>query len=350
VEATNDYITDVVRLTNAMAERYGAEAHHLGQTYTIKLGYTLSQREIDINVRAVLRGNPDGLGWYWPDYASTNDPKGPDGTPQAEGYDVSLDPFVPNSRGTMGPVGPLFATSHDRFVHACLRPAEATDRIQPRRRFDLWLYEHDFDHVERTVHARAAEDSSWTFVGAINPQRDRDGYMEETRPEHIYSGNNRRRAVVFHGLRRADFLTTQTKTGPRPEIKIKSRVRSDTSRLAGACALPYRATRHYVTEPKATALIEEQPRWMSANSLAYHLRPLPDTLCPDATRTCTLSPNVPVDSTHTRSWRRRLNPVPSVETLPLRAAAGTRDGPRRRFPPPLCPPLIPCRFASSISR
>ena len=52
----------MVRLTNAVAERYGVEAHHLGQTHTTKLGYTLSQQEIDTNVRAVLRGNLDGLG------------------------------------------------------------------------------------------------------------------------------------------------------------------------------------------------------------------------------------------------------------------------------------------------
>jgi len=308
VEATNDYITDVVRHTNAVAERYGAEAHHLGQTHTIKLGYTPSQWEIDTNVRAMLRGNPDGLGWYWPNYASTNHTKGSDGQPQAEGYDVSFNPFIPNSWGRMGPAGSLFATSRDRFVYAYLRLAEATDRIQPRRRFDLWLYGHDFDHAEHTVYARAAEDSSWTFVGAINPQRDREGYVKEARPEHIYSGNNRWRAVVFHGLRRADFLTTQTKTGPRLEIKIESRARSDTSRLAAAYALPYRATRHYVTEPKATTLVEEQPRWMSVNSLAYHVRPLPDTLAPGTTRTYTLSPNVPVDSTRARSWRRTIRP------------------------------------------
>ncbi|MFB6098120.1 MAG: hypothetical protein ABEK84_03215 [Salinibacter sp.] len=308
VEATNEYITDVVQHTNAVAERYGAEAHHLGQTHTIKLGYTPSRWEIDTNVRAMLRGNPDGLGWYWPNYASTNYTKGPDGTPQAEGYDVSFDPFVPNSWGKMGPAGSLFATSRDRFVYAYLRLAEATGRLQPRNRFDLWLYGHDFDHVEHTVYARPAGDSSWTFIGAVNPQRDRSGYVPEARPGHMYSGNNRWHAVVFHGLRRANFFTSKMETGPRLEIKIESRARSDTSRLAAAYALPYRATRHYATESKATSLIEQQPRWMTINSLAYHVRPRADTLAPGTARTYRLSPNVPVDSARARSWRNRLDP------------------------------------------
>jgi hypothetical protein len=305
VEATNEYITDVVRHTNKVADRYDAEAHHLGQTHTIKLGYTPSRWEIDTNVRAMLRGNPDGLGWYWPNYASTNYTKGPNDRPQAENIDVSFDPFVPNSWGTMGPAGSLFATSRDRFVYSYLRLAEATGRITPRKRFDLWLYGHDFDHVEHTVYARAARDSSWTFIGAINPQRDRAGYKKNARPEHIYSYDNRWHAVVFHGLRRSTFLTNRT-TGAELELKIESRARSDTSRLAAAYALPYRATRHYVTESKATALIEKQPRWMRVNSLASHVRPVPDTLAPADARTYTLSPNVPLDSARTQAWDRHL--------------------------------------------
>lgn len=100
-------------------------------------------------------------------------------------------------------------------------------------------------------------------------------------------------------------MTNRT-TGATLELKIESRARSDTSRLAAAYALPYRATRHYVTESKATALIEKQPRWMRVNSLASHVRPVPDTLAPADARTYTLSPNVPLDSARTQAWDRHL--------------------------------------------
>lgn len=307
VEATNDYITDVVRHTNEVAERYGAEAHHLGQTHTIKLGYTPSQWEIDTNVRAMLRGTPDGLGWYWPNYASTNYTKGPDGTPQPEGYDVSFNPFVPNSWGKMGPAGSLFATSRDRFVYAYLRLLEATGRLTPSKRFDLWLYGHDFDHVEHTVHVRPAGSSTWTFIGAINPQRDREGYVDDARSQYIYSADDRWHAVVFHGLRRADLLAGNADGGARLEVKIESRAGSDTSALGAVYALPYRATRHYVTESKATSLIEQQPRWMAVNSIAHHTRPVPDTLRRGRSPTYTLSADAPLDTARIHSWRRRLS-------------------------------------------
>ena len=305
VEATNDYITDVVRHTRRVADRYGVEAYQLGQVHTIKLGYTPSQWEIDTNVRAMLRGNPDGVGWYWPNYASTNYTKGPDGTPQSEGYDVSFDPFVPNSWGKTGPAGSLFATSRDRFVYSYLRLQEATDRLQPRNRFDLWLYGHDFDHVEHRVHVRpAGSDSDWTFIGAVNPQRDSSAYVEQARPEHIYSYDDKWHAVVFHGLHRSRHLAPDS-LGQRLEVKLTTRSDSDTSRLGAAYALPYRATRHYATEAKATRLIERQPRWMAVNSLAHHVRPFADTLAPGTERTYTLSPPTPTDSSEVARWRSR---------------------------------------------
>lgn len=307
VEATNDYITDVVRHTNEVAERYGAEAHHLGQTHTIKLGYTPSRWEIDTNVDAMLEGHPDGLGWYWPNYASTNHTQGPDGAPQPEGYDVSFDPFVPNSWGKMGPAGSLFATSRDRFVYSYLRIQEATDRLAPSQRFDLWLYGHDFDHVEHEVYARHPEESDWTFVGAINPQRDREGYVEDAQPDHIYSYDDRWHAVVFHGLHRSELLGGDAEGGDRLELRIDSRDESDESQFGAAYAMPYRATRHYVTEPKATSLIEEQPRWMTVNSLAYHVRPTPDTLSSEASRTFTLSTDAPLDTARVQSWQNRFS-------------------------------------------
>jgi hypothetical protein len=307
VEATNDYITDVVRHTHRVAEQYGAEAYHLGQTHTIKLGYTPSRWEIDTNVRAMLRGGPDGLGWYWPNYASTNRTKGPDGTPaQPEGYDVSFDPFVPNSWGKTGPAGSLFATSRDRFVYSYLRLQEATGRLDPANRFDLWLYGYDFDHAEHTVHVRRPGTDEWTFLGVVNPQRDRDAYVKQARSEHIYSYDDRWHAVVFHGLRRAAHLSADS-LGERLDLRVTTRHGSDTSRFGAAYVLPYRATRHYATEAKATTLIERQPRWMTVNSLAHHVRPFADTLRTGTVRTYTLAADAPLDSAQVRSWRRRIS-------------------------------------------
>ena len=308
VEATNDYITDVVRHTKEVAERYRAEAYQLGQTHTIKLGYTPSQWEIDTNVRAMLRGSPDGLGWYWPNYASTNRTKGPDGTPaQPEGYDVSFDPFVPNSWGKTGPAGSLFATSRDRFVYSYLRLQEATDRLDPTARFDVWLYGHDFDHAEHSVHVRRPGTDDWTFLGAVNPQRDRDAYVEQARQDHIYSYDDRWHAVVFHGLRRSEHLRPDS-LGQRLDLKITTRNESDASRLGAAYVLPYRATRHYATEENATTLIEQQPRWMTVNSLAQHVRPFSDTLRPGSPRTYMLSAPAPLDTARVMDWQQRGSP------------------------------------------
>lgn len=308
VEATNEYITDVVSHTKEVARRYGAEAHHLGQTHTIKLGYTPSQWEIDTNVRAMLRGNPDGLGWYWPNYASTNRTAGPDGTPaQPEGYDVSFDPFVPNSWGKTGPAGSLFATSRDRFVYSYLRLQEAAGRLSPSNRFDLWLYGEDFDHAEHKVYIRLRDTADWTFLGVVNPQRDRNAYVEEARPDHVYSYDDRWHAVVFHGLRRADHLRSSG-SEESFEVKITTRTGSDSSQLGAAYALPYRATRHYVTEEKATTLVERQPRWMAVNSLARHVRPLPDTLRPGQSSRYVLSSDVPLDTTRVQEWERLTSP------------------------------------------
>ncbi len=307
VEATNDYITDVVAHTKEVARRYGAEAHHLGQTHTIKLGYTPSRWEIDTNVRAMLAGNPDGVGWYWPNYASTNHTKGPDGAPaQPEGYDVSFDPFVPNSWGKTGPAGSLFATSRDRFVYSYLRLQEATGRLRPENRFDLWLYGYDFDHAEHKVYVRSPDASEWTFLGVVNPQRDRDAYVEEARPEHVYSYDEEWHAVVFHGLERAAHLSEGPGTGM--EVKVTTRDGSDASRLGAAYALPYRATRHYATEENATRLIERHPRWMAVNSLSHHVRPVPDTLRSGDARTYTLTTDAPLDSAEVRAWSRTSSP------------------------------------------
>lgn len=308
VEATNEYITDVVAHTNEVARRYDAEAHHLGQTHTIKLGYTPSRWEIDTNVRAMLKGNPDGVGWYWPNYASTNRTEGPDGTPaQPEGYDVSFDPFIPNSWGKTGPSGSLFATSRDRFVYSYLRIQEATGRLTPENRFDLWLYGHDFDHAEHKVYVRSPDASDWTFLGTVNPQRDRDAYVGQARAEHVYSYDDKWHAVVFHGLTRDAHLGAEA-SGPRLEMKVTNLEGSDGARLGAAYALPYRATRHYATEEKATRLIERHPRWMGVNSLAHHVRPVPDTLRTNETNTYTLTTDAPLDSSRVQEWRQQSSP------------------------------------------
>jgi len=307
VEATNDYITDVVAHTEEVARRYGAEAHHLGQTHTIKLGYTPSRWEIDTNVRAMLAGGPDGVGWYWPNYASTNHTEGPDGaSAQPEGYDVSFDPFVPNSWGKTGPAGSLFATSRDRFVYSYLRLQEATGRLQPENRFDLWVYAYDFDHAEHKVYVRSPDASTWTFLGAVNPQRDRDAYVEAARPEHVHSYDEKWHAIVFHGLSRARHLSEAPET--RLEVKITTRDGSDASRLGAVYALPYRATRHYATEAKATRLVERHPRWMAVNSLGHHVRPVPDTLRAGGARTYAVMADTPLDSARGEGRTRSSSP------------------------------------------
>jgi hypothetical protein len=153
---------------------------------------------------------------------------------------------------------------------------------------------------------RRPGDDNWTFLGTVNPQRDRDAYVEQARTEHMYSYDDQWHAVVFHGLRRADHLDVDS-LGARMEVKITTHDGSDASRLGAAYVLPYRATRHYVTEKKATSLIENQPRWMSVNALGHLVRPYPDTLGPGSSRAYTLSPDAPLDSTRASDWHGRLS-------------------------------------------
>jgi hypothetical protein len=294
VEATNAYVTDVVRHANDVAAEYGATSYHLGQVHTIKLGYTPSRRQIDTNVEAILEGDPNGVGWYWPNYASPDRARGPDGTPaRPTGYDVAFDPFDPNSWGRLGPAGSLYGTSRDRFSYAYLRLLEATGRLEPDRRFDLWVYGHDFDHAEHDVYLQPAgaegeADSTWTYVGTVNPQRDADGYVPGARREHMHSYDGRWHAVVFHGLRRSRYMTRpQNETAvsadsTRLRVRITTPRESDTSRLAAVYAMPYRATRNYALEEEVTRFVAEQPRWTAVNSLARHVRLAPQPLTPDS--------------------------------------------------------------------
>ena len=293
-ERTNEYIRAIVQHTNTVAAQYDADAYHLGQAHTIKLGYTPSRREIDANVRAALKGETDGLGWYWPNYAATNRVRTrSDSTGQPTGYDVSFDPFVPNSWGSVGPAGSLYGTSKDRFVYAYLRALEATGALQPRQRFDLWLYGHDFDHVEHRVSLKTADDSTWTFIGHFNPQQDADGYVEGAAPEHLYSYDERWHAVAFHGLRRARFFESPEKPNGPLQVKIETPDASDGSKLSAVYAMPYRRTRNYATVQKITRFIEEHPRWIGINSLVRHVRPQPLPLREAAPVVLTLKPDAP---------------------------------------------------------
>jgi hypothetical protein len=90
-------------------------------------------------------------------------------------------------------------------------------------------------------------------------------------------------------------------------LKVTTHEDGDTSRLGAAYVLPYRATRNYVTEEKATSLIEDQPRWMSVNALGYFVRPYPDTLRPGTSSTYSLSPNAPIDSAGASGLRNHLS-------------------------------------------
>lgn len=276
VEATDRYIRDVVSHTREVARRYGARAYQLGQMHTIKLGYTPSRRQIDENVTAMLEAGADGIGWYWPNYASTDYVRGDgDGMGTPAGMDVSYHPFVPNSWGRIGPAGSVYGTSRDRFSYAYLRALEATGRLDAGERFDLWIYGHDFDHNEHRLYLKApgAPDSAWTFIGRLNPQQDAGGYEEGARPSHRYSYNGKWHAVAFHGLRRSDFMAEAGIL--KLEARIETEKNSDGSRLAAIYAQPYHRTRHYLTEEEITRLIERQPRWVGVNSLAAHLRPVP---------------------------------------------------------------------------
>jgi len=282
-EATDQYITDVVRYTKEIAQEYNVEAYQLGQVHTIKLGYTPSKRQIDTNVDAMLEGNPDGIGWYWPNYAGTNvvrNNNGGMGTPSD--VDVSFNPFVSNNWGKIGPAGSLYGTSRDRFSYGYLRMLEATDQIKPKESFDLWIYGYDFDHNEHAVWLKPknADDKQWTFIGHINPQQDRSGYEEQAGDDHMYSYDNRWHAVVFRGLSRDDYAMD---TASKLEIKIESSENSDGSKFAAAYAQPYYQTRHVITEEKITQLIEQQPRWVSINSLGSHVRPVSFQLSTDTT-------------------------------------------------------------------
>lgn len=90
-------------------------------------------------------------------------------------------------------------------------------------------------------------------------------------------------------------------------LRLTSADTSDASRFAAAYAMPYRPTRHYTTEAKVTRLIEKQPRWIAVNSLARHVRPVPDTLRAESTTLVSLPGTRPLLSNDAPAWRDRLS-------------------------------------------
>ncbi|MFO7891425.1 MAG: hypothetical protein R6V04_13925 [bacterium] len=284
LEATNQYITDVVAHTRQVADQYNIRAYQLGQMHTIKLGYTPGRREIDTNIDAMLRGNPHGIGWYWPNYAATDrvrNKKYPGGKP-AE-VDVSFDSFVPNSWGTIGPAGSVWGTSRDRFIYSYLRMLETIGRIQDKDCFDLWLYGYDFDHGEHRIYIHATGDSkkNWEYLGSVNPQQDMDQYEDGADTSTVYSYNGKWHAVVFHALSRSRFFNFSSDT-MTVTVKIITPEGSDGSELAAVYVMPYRATRHYGIEEQIRNWIKNYPRWITVNSLAYQVYPEPITLRSDS--------------------------------------------------------------------
>ena len=265
MEATNEYIREVARYTSEIAGKYDAKAYQLGQMHTIKLGYTPSKMEIDQNVEAMMDGGLDGMGWYWPNYASTD-------------Y-ISFDPFVPNAWGKTGPAGSVFATSKDRFVYSYLRMLEADGRVHHSTHFDLWLYGYDFDHAEHSLYLRTnkAHGNRWELIGHFNPQHDAEAYKPGARSKYIYSYHERWHALAFHGLNRERYIA-DSEGQKELYVKIETPQESDSSQISAIYAMPYRSTRNYATEDQITSYIEEQPRWVETNALISLVRPVPAVL------------------------------------------------------------------------
>ncbi|MCF8334572.1 MAG: hypothetical protein K9I47_10535 [Bacteroidales bacterium] len=280
IEATNAYITDVVAHTADLAKNYAIEAYQLGQMHTIKLGYTPSKYEIDRNIEAMLAGKPDGIGWYWPNYTSTNyERQSGSEIGEPTGYDVSLDPFVPNAWGKIGPAGSIYATSKDRFVYSYLRMLEKQGKSNAKTNFDLWLYGYDFDHTEHTLYIKNRK-SQWDKIAYFNPQQDKEGYEKEARKKFMYTYNNRWHALAFHALSRKNYLLTDDKGNTKVNLKIETPEGSDQSKFSAAYVMPHRPTRNYVTEQEITGFLENHPRWVEINSLVRHIRPDPKLLDP----------------------------------------------------------------------
>ena len=282
MEKTNQYITDVCRYTSEVAKEHGIKAYQLGQMHTIKLGYTPARIEIDQNVEAMLQGHIDGMGWYWPNYASTNYTRtSGNGIGEPLAYQISYRPFVPNAWGKTGPAGSVYATSKDRFVYSYLRMAETNGRLHHTTHFDLWIHGFDFDHAEHKVYIKTSgkRGSQWELIGHFNPQHDREAYEEGARSKYIYSYHDKWHALAFHGLSRNKYLSGEGEQR-HAQVRIETSRQSDGSLLSAIYIMPYRPTRNYLTEDQVTRLIEDQPRWVETNSISSYVWPAPRKLKP----------------------------------------------------------------------
>ncbi|MBS3806656.1 MAG: hypothetical protein KGY60_04065 [Bacteroidales bacterium] len=279
-EATNEYIREVARYTKEIGRQYDARAYQLGQMHTIKLGYTPSKVEIDQNVEAMVDGGLDGMGWYWPNYASTNYIRtSGSGIGKPTDAPVSFDPFVPNAWGSTGPAGSVYATSKDRFVYSYLRMLEEDGRVHPTTHFDLWLYGYDFDHAEHQLYLRTnkAHGDRWELIGHFNPQHDAGAYEPGARSKYIYSYHERWHALAFRGLDRDRYIT-DNQGQKELHVKIETPQKTDHSKISAIYAMPYRSTQNYATEDQITSYIEKQPRWVETNALINQVRPVPAVL------------------------------------------------------------------------
>ncbi len=275
MEMTNTYITSLIKHTKKIADEYDTKAYHLGQMHTIKLGYTPSKWEIDQNVKAMMAGKPDGIGWYWPNYASTNTERtGNDQIGEPTGYDVSFDPFVPNSWGKIGPAGSIYGTSKDRFIYAYQKILEEKGTLSTADCFDIWLYGFDFDHNEHKLYLKTKEENNneWELIGYFNPQQDEDQYVKGARKKYINSYDEKWHAIAFRGLKKEKYLTKTGNFTYKVSVKITSTKSSDDSELRAVYVMPYNDTGNFYTEKKISQLIEEQPRWLQVNSLTRHVR------------------------------------------------------------------------------
>lgn len=267
LESTNRYITDVVSYLREVADRWpGTPVYYLGQAHTIKVGYTPSRWAIDADVDAALRGGPNGIGWYWPNYAATHWLRDDHGNPAPLDEPVGYEPFVPNAWGSVGPAGTMYGTSRDRWTYAYLRALEAAGRISdPAERFTLWLYGDDFDHAEHRLQLWDRQQGRWETIGWFNPQQDAGGYRDDVAtdlPRYSYDG--RRHVVAFHALDRGRFLDPVR----RLRLRIETPPGADGSTLLQVHAMPYRPTRNYLTEDEATRQVEDEPRWVRVNRLS----------------------------------------------------------------------------------
>jgi len=93
------------------------------------------------------------------------------------------------------------------------------------------------------------------------------------------SYHNRWHALAFHGLSRERYLTRDGHIW-KASVRIETSNESDGSRLSALYLMPYRATRHYITEDQITRYIQDQPRWVKINSLASSVWPRPKDLKP----------------------------------------------------------------------